>query len=431
MMNHRSTLMLAATLFVADLNAANWPEWRGAGRTGVAEEPALPTSWSAEANVRWKVALPGPGNSTPVIWEDRVFLTQAVEGEHQRLLMCLDKATGKLLWQKGTVYADPEKTHETNPQCSASPATDGERVVTWFGSAGVFCHDMEGKELWRRDLGKHEHNWGYASSPILHKDLAILHFGPGERAFMVALNKKTGETVWQMDIPQVDPEVRTDGFAGRKGGMIGSWSTPIVVKAGGREELVISLASRLLGLDPATGKELWSCDGLNPLVYTSPIYGEGTVVAMGGFRGTTIAVTPGGNGDVTKTHRKWMTPQTENRLGSGVIHDGHVYVLNMTGIAECLDLATGKSIWKERFRGRAAKNDSWSNLVLANGLLYGLNQSGETIVAKASPNFEIVSINSLTGDMTNSSLAVSDGLVFIRTHAHLWCVGSTTRTAAK
>ena len=215
--------------------------------------------WSATENVKWKSELPGPGNSTPIVWGNQVFITQAVEDEGKRLVICFDRTNGKKLWEKGTVFAEKEVSHETNPQCSSSPATDGERVIAWFGSAGVFCYDLQGKELWKRDLGKHEHEWGYAASPVIHGDLVFLNFGPGERSFLVALNKKTGEEVWRYDIEEKHYKERRDGFEKQDKGVTGTWSTPIIVKAEGREDLVMTVPDKMIGLDPKTGKEIWFC----------------------------------------------------------------------------------------------------------------------------------------------------------------------------
>jgi outer membrane protein assembly factor BamB len=253
--------------------------------------------------VKWKVPLPDRGNSTPIVWGSRVFVTQPLEKENRRTLLCLDRADGKLLWQSGVTYTDKEASHKTNPQCSASPVTDGERVIAFFGSAGLFAYDFNGKELWRRELGKHIHEWGNAASPVLHGDLCILNFGPGPNNFLLAVDKRTGKTVWKVATPDEHPAERTDGFKGQKKGVIGSWSTPILVKAGGRDELVMSYPNDLRAFNPQTGALLWKCDGLNPLIYTSPIFGDGVVVGMGGFYGTTIAAKTGGSGDVTATHR--------------------------------------------------------------------------------------------------------------------------------
>jgi outer membrane protein assembly factor BamB len=422
-----------ATFFLAAeiVTAANWPSWRGPDGTGVAPGEHPPLRWSAKENVRWKATLPDKGNSSPIVWDNKVFITQALEKESRRTVICFDKRNGKMLWQNGTIYKEPEESHPANPQCAASPVTDGERVVAFFGSAGIYCFDMDGKEIWHRDLGKHHHEWGYAASPIIHGDLCILNFGPGERQFMIALNKKTGKTIWEKEIPQSKPTKRTDGFAGReKGGMIGSWSTPLVAHVNGRDELIMSFCDRLGALEPKTGKELWTSEGLNPLVYASPLFGEGVAVGMGGFLGTTIAVKAGGQGDVTATHRLWQTPRTKNRLGSGVIYKGHIYILNSEGIAECLELTTGKNVWTERIKGSGSKSESWSSMILAGDHIYITNQGGDTFVLKASPQFEMLATNSIGDEMTNATTAISDDQVFIRTFTSLWCIGES-KTASR
>jgi outer membrane protein assembly factor BamB len=165
------------------------------------------------------------------------------------------------------------------------------------------------------------------------------------------------------------------------------------------------------------------CDGLNPLIYSSPIYGDGVIVAMGGFLGTLVAVKPGGNGNVTATHRLWKRERNRNQLGTGVIHEGYFYVLDTPGIAECLELNTGKLVWEKRVSGVGPQNESWSSMILSGDKIYILNQSGDTIVLRASPKFEIISVNSIGNELTNATLAVSDGEFFIRTHENLWCIG--------
>ena len=359
------------------------------------------------------------GNSTPIIWNDRVFITQAIEKEHRRTLMCFDRKQGTLLWQKGVTYREKETTHETNPQCSASPVTDGDRVVASFGSAGLYCYDMEGKELWRRDLGKQTHIWGNGSSPVIHGDLCYLNFGPGERTFLIALNKRTGETVWNHDEPGGDSGEKKDGQ--EKQIWNGSWSTPIFPSVNGREELILSYPGRVAAFDPKNGKEIWTCSGLNPLSYTSPLYSDGIVVAMGGFGGMALAVRADGEGDVTATKRLWHHPRTKQRIGSGVIAEEHIYILDDPGLAECIELKTGKVLW-ESPKGPATASDSWSSMVLAGNKIYVINKGGDTFVLKADPNFEVLATNSI-GEATLASLAPSDGQFFIRTYKALWCVG--------
>lgn len=412
-------LVLAVCLsgIIAPTEAAPWPAWRGASGTGVSEEKGLPEKWSATEGVKWRIPLPEPGNSTPVVWGDRVFLTQAI-GE-RRTLMCLQRGDGRLLWQAEVVTREKEPTHGTNPFCSASPVTDGERVIVSFASDGLFCYDFSGKELWRRtDLGRQIHIWGNGSSPVIHGDLCFLNFGPGETTYLLAVNKTTGQTVWKHD--------EATGYAaegGKEGTFIGSWTTPVIAKVEGAEQLLMSWPRRLAAYDPKTGKEIWTTAGLNPLVYTSPIHGEGLVVAMGGFGGSAVAVRAGGQGDITASRRVWHHPRSPQRIGSGVVHEGHIYIHNDPGTAMCIDLKTGVPVWTERLQGAAKTGQNWSSVMLADGKCYTISQGGDCFVFKASPKFELLSVNSL-GERSNSSIVPSDGELFIRTHRALYCIGA-------
>ncbi len=412
-------LSLATTLM-----GANWPSWRGPNGDGSSPEKSVPLHWSATENVLWKIELPEPGDSSPVVWGDKIFLTQSFEKEGGRTVMCYHRRDGKLLWKQGTTWTQREQRYGKNPHCAASPVTDGERVIAFFGSAGLFCWDMNGQELWRRDLGAQSHEWSYAASPLIHGDMCVLYFGPGPNARLLGLDKRSGKTVWEFKEPALEPRPRTDGFKGsERGGVVGTFTTPIIVRAGQRDELIQTFPQFVRAFDPRTGGALWHCDGLNELVYCSPVAGEGVVVAMGGFFGTSLAVKLGGSGDVTATHRLWQAVRTKNRLGTGVISGGHAYILNTEGIAECLNLQTGESLWQERVKGTGKKGDSWSSMVLVDGHILCLNQSSETIALKASPKFELVRVNALDGDLANSSHAVSDGSLYIRTHKHLWRIG--------
>ena len=410
--------------------AANWPAWRGDvdGSGIVAGNDRLPVQWSQTENVRWRVPLPERGNSTPVVWGDHVFVTQPLEKEHRRTLMCFHRADGRLLWQSGVTDDRPEKTHASNPYCSASPAADGERVIVTFGSAGVLCCDFKGKEIWRRNFGDLDHIWGYSSSPLIYGDLCILYHGPGSKSSLLALDKKTGETVWEFQEPAWETADRTDGFKGKSDGVVGSFSTPIIIKAGGRDELVMSFPQQLRSFAPKTGKELWQCDGLNPLVYTSPIYGNGVVVAMGGFNGNTIAVKAGGQGNVTATHRLWQHVRGKGGIGSGVIKGDYIYFPE-GAVSACLELKTGKTVWEERLKAPGAKSNSWSSMLLAGDKIYLPNQSGDVMVIEASPTFKQIAVNSVK-EPTNSSLVVSKGDIFFRTDHSLWCFNETKTTAS-
>jgi outer membrane protein assembly factor BamB len=469
MKHHLTLLFVSLTILTAA--AGNWPSWRGPTMTGVASEQDLPQRWSKTENVRWRIELPGPGNSSPIVWGGRVFVSQAVQKENRRTLMCFDRTTGKRLWQSGVTYADPEPTSENNPYCSGSPATDGERVYVCFGSAGVYAYDFDGKETWQRNLGKLNNAFGSAVSPILAGDLCILSFGPDAKARVIAFNKKTGETAWEVEPPKPDetelqasgpggpggpgggpggpgrgpgdrgglgpggpegpgdgrgPGGRGPGGPGGRGGVDpargSSWSTPIVINAGGREEVVLSTACRLTAYDPASGKQLWMSKGLGASIYTSPVWGEGKVFAMtsGPGGGAAIAVKPGGSGDVTESHRVWRLDRLKSAIGSGVIHEGHLFLIGSDGIALCLDMTNGKTIWEERLRGSGARGSSWSSMLLADGRIYVPNQSGDVFVLRASPKFEVIATNSVD-ESTNASLAAASGDLFLRTDRSLWC----------
>ena len=219
-MKNRMIPCLGGAFFLATLAAAagHWPAWRGPEGTGVTSDRGLVLSWATNENVRWRVALPGPGNSSPIVWGNRVFVTQSVRSENRRTVMCFARTDGKLLWQSGLTYTDQEPSQESNPYCSGSPVTDGERVYVCFGSAGVCAYDFEGKETWRRDLGKLSHRFGNAVSPVLAGDLCILHYGPDEKARLIALDKATGRTVWEAEPPKPEPsELQQDGPGGRGG----------------------------------------------------------------------------------------------------------------------------------------------------------------------------------------------------------------------
>lgn len=408
-------VIVAAGFLSHPCTAANWPSWRGPTHDGVTEETDLPLKWSTTENVKWKIALPERGNSTPVVWGDKLFLTQAV-GE-KRLLLCYDKKTGKQLWEAGTTWSKPELTHATNPYCSASPATDGERIIVFFGSAGVYCYDMEGKELWKRtDLGEQKHIWGYGSSPVLAGDRVFLNFGPGETTTLFCFHKDTGKTLWEHD----EPGGNSGEGSGKK--WLGYWGDPLLQNAGGRRELFMTYPGRLCAFDPATGQELWTCEGLTPLIYTTPLFADGIVYAACSYGGAAMAVKAGGNGNVTTSHRIWHLPKVPQRIGSGVVYQGHYYILLDGGIAECRDLATGQVVYQERLKGPGPTGQNWSSVVRSGDKLYAVNQGGDAFVWAASPKFEVLATNSL-GEKVIGSIAVSEGLLFIRGYQHLWCIG--------
>lgn len=404
--------MVLALSGVLAARADNWPGWRGP--TGMGHAPAAdpPLTWRPAENVRWKAPLPDRGNASPVVWGAHIFLTQAVNNGARRGILCIDRQTGKQRWATYIDFADKEPTHGTNPFGSATCATDGERVIASLGSAGLLCLDFAGKELWRKDTGPQVHIWGNASSPVIHGDLVFLWVGPGERQVLVALDKKTGDEVWRHEEP--------GGQSGLEKGdrWVGSWSTPVIARIGGTEQLVLSVPKQVKGFDPKTGKELWHCDGLTDLVYTSPVVSkDGIVVAMSGYGGAALAVQAGGTGDITKD-RLWHHPRNPQRIGSPVIVGDHVYLVNEPGQASCFELKTGKDVWKqERLIG-----STWGSLVHAGDRLYVTSRDGETAVLKADPKkMDVLARNKLP-DQVYGSIATVDGELFIRGYKNLWCI---------
>jgi outer membrane protein assembly factor BamB len=418
-MKARIVSAILAFVVCSTTRADNWPAWRGPTGQGFCAEKNVPLTWSDKQNVKWKIKLVDQGNSTPVVWGDKIFLTQANKGGSERSLLCFARADGKLLWQKTVAYSQQEANWDQDWYTNASPAVDGERVVVSFASAGMYCYDFKGNELWKRtDLGNWNHGFGSGASPVLYENLVILWVGPnaGKKArnFLLAVDKKTGTTVWEHDEKH------------------GSWSTPLITKIDGRDQLLLgqsgdvkdspeSQGGYLKGFDPKTGKELWRCQGLSSYQYSSPLYGNGVAVQMSGFHGSAMAVKLGGSNDITKD-RLWLHAQRHNqRVGSGMIVGDHVYMVDDNGAPHCYELKTGEDRWKDE--KRPGTGSTWGSMVHAEGRLYVLMRNGETLVFAANPKFELLATNSLGGgEQTNSSLAISNGDIFIRTFKHLWCI---------
>lgn len=427
------TTLLSAGFLSTSLFAENWPQWRGPHGSGMSGESKLPTTWSRDANVKWSVPLPEPGNSSPVVWGDKVFLTQPEKDANKRKLICFSLLNGQALWQKDVTYSEEEATHRTNHYCSPSPVTDGERVIVWFGSAGLVCYDMDGNEQWKRELGTVEHMWGYGTSPIIYGDICILNFGPGNHEQLIGIDKATGEDRWKVEPIGLKKELalsgnENDGNAKSKGDeplsemLRGSWGTPVLVNTGSRDELIVGHPRRVSGYEPTTGKLLWTCGGYAPLVYISPMVHDKTVIALGGYFGASLAVPAGGKGDVSES-RLWHKNRDGTWLGSGVTYNGHAYVYDMGGIATCLNVETGEQAWKKRMNGSGGKSSTWGSMTMtADGTAYQLMQNGDTFVFKASPDgYQQISRNDL-GEESNSTIVISNGHILIRTFETLWCI---------
>jgi outer membrane protein assembly factor BamB len=300
-------------------------------------------------------------------------------------------------------------THKTNPYCSPTPASDGKRVVIWHGTAGLFCYDLDGKEIWRRDdLGEFVHGWGYAASPIIYRDQVIQNCAPGKKTFLAAFDLATGRDLWRTEEPD----------AGRSRG---TWSTPIVVRLDGRDQVVCFQPSRVVSYRPDTGAIEWFCNLENKkgaLAYSSAIISGDICFAQGGFSGGGMAFKLGGAGDISE-NQLWHKPTNPQSIGTGVIIDGYLYIPDAgPSTIRCIKVATGEEIWQER------AGTYWGSIVLADGRAYVTDQSGSTLVFKPNPEkLDVVAKNNL-GEHCNATPAISNGQIFIRTFENLWCVES-------
>jgi len=404
---------VAFALGATALRAGDWSAFRGPNGDGIALEKNAPLQWGPGENIKWKAPLPDKGNSSPIVSRGKVFLTCATEEGKKRGLYCYDRQSGKLLWSQIVPYAAPDPTHATNPYCGSSPAADGQHIVAWHGSAGLYCYDYDGKKLWSRDLGVFKHIWGYGSSPVFLGEKIIMNCGPGERTFVIAIAVQDGKTIWQKDEP--------GGASGEKGDSewLGSWSTPLVAKVEGRDQILVSLPYHVNAYDPADGVILWSCDGLDKLVYTSPVVSNGIAISMGGYHGPAIGFKAGGKGNITDAGRLWhATSKNPQRIGTGIVVGKHLYMANEQFIAQCIDIATGKDLWQTRM----PEGVIWASPVLVGDRIYVTNQNGTTIVFRPNPEkFELLAENKLN-ERSNSTLAVSDGELFLRTFEHLYCI---------
>jgi outer membrane protein assembly factor BamB len=420
MKSRRSVLallgMLAGTLPLA---AGNWPEWRGEGGNGVLKDGGFPLTWAPDKHVLWKAPLPAPGNSSPVVHGNHVFVSCANAKGDERMLLAFDRTTGELLWKRSVPFSEDDPTHPTNPWCAASPATDGTSVFVWNGSAGATAYDFEGNERWHRDLGKFVHQWGHASSPRLYKDTVILFGGPGPRVVLAALDKLSGKSVWEKEFNEVasPPEE-----------LHGSFVTPFLWVNGPRAELLIPLPGYIASFDPDNGEELWRCEGLGSLTYTDAMVGENAILAFSGYRGPSIGLrkpSPDETGNLTTTHLLWKNEAILQRVGSGVIVGDRFYLCGRNGELQCGDVGNGEILWTHPLREQA-----WSAISLADRKLYLTDQAARTLIFEPADTFKLIHENLMNpGERSNSTLAFSDGQLFLRTYDYLYAIAAPTDAA--
>lgn len=382
-----------------------WPRWRGPSGQGFVAPGKYANTWSATTNVKWRVTLPGRGNSSPIVWGDRIYLTTAQQGGARLSLVALNRAEGRLLWETVVPQDAVEHVHQKNGHASATPVTDGRMIYASFGRHGLVAFDLTGNIIWQHKFGAIENYHGPAGSPVLYKDRLFLyqdHRGSsGQRAFVAAFDAKTGKKLWETP--------RTENVG---------WGTPVVISAGGRDELVINSQRRVAAYDPATGRELWTVRGMTFEVIPTPVVGEGLVFASSGRAGPTLAIRPGGNGDVTTTHVAWNTPKGSPFVPSPLVHDGLLYLINdMQSILTVYEARTGALVYQGRL-GVAQREGFSASPVLVNGEVFFTNDEGETFVVKAGREFRLMHTNSL-GERTLASPALVDGIWYWRTATSL------------
>jgi len=413
------------------LLGADWTTWRGPKMDGTTDESQVPVSWDHEKNVAWKVALPGPGNSSPIVVNDQVLITQSENNGKTRSLFSFSTQDGKQRWKFTVTVDNPEPTHPTNPHCGGSPASDGKQVVAILGATGVVCCDLEGRLLWKKELGSPQHLFGQGASPIIYQDVCNLYYGPGKEQFFIGLSLADGTELWRIKIPQSDAPNPFDQPGGPQlppGSTLrdpyGTWATPIVREVEGQTaEVLLSLPKSLLAVSPRDGKTVWECAGNGDQVLPSPIANQEYVACLGG---SAFVVKPQGNGDQL-ANRLWHTENDNQRIGTGLIYNGKIYVSTIQGVLECLSLQTGDRIWHRRLSRSSSGGTTWSSLVRAGSKIYGIDQSGTTHVYGLEPEFLEISSNPL-GEPTNASPAIAGGRIFIRTDLHLWCISEGRST---
>ncbi len=411
-------ILTGVLLCAGALRADDWPAFRGPAGNGISSETKAPTTWAPDKNIKWKVALPQKGNGSPIVSNGRVFIAGSEDAEGKlRALTCFDRKDGKQLWMKTVNFGKSVVKHDTNTHSPSTPASDGKSVVVWHGSAGLHCYDFEGKALWSRDLGEFDHIWGEGTSPVIHDGKVFLNSGPDKkRCFMGAYKLATGETLWQTEEPFDDK-----GDPKAKEALYGSWTTPVIATVGGKTQLICAMPSRLVAYSPDDGKILWYCEGFRfkegDLAYASPVIAGDICVSLAGYNGPAIGVRLGGSGDVTATHQAWKNASQQSIIGSGVVVDGYLYLPLDSGRIDCMDPKTGKRVWRE-----SAKGGMWGSIVVAAGRAYVSDKKGNTVVFKPNPEkLEILSVNSL-GEESNSTPAISNGEIFIRTLKGLYCI---------
>ena len=406
------------------LLAANWPGWRGPSGDGTSPEKDIPLKWSSTENIAWKAAIPGKGHSSPVVWGDRVFLTSCLPEKEQRILLCLDRHTGKIIWTKVVLNPPLETIHPLNSRASGTPATDGQHVFVAFmmaddrkipapnvgtprmitpGKIISAAYDMEGKQKWKITVGDFVSAHGFNTCPVLFEELVIINGDHDGDAYLVALDRKTGKERWRT----------------RRENKTRSYVTPIIREIDGRTQMILSGSLCVASYDPRNGKRHWILDGPTEQFVASVVYnGEYVFVTSGYPERHIVAIRPDGRGNVTDNPVAWRTNRGAAYVPSPIIVGPYLLVVADSGIASCFDAKTGKRHWMERLPGGHSPST-----VSADGLVYFTSDRGVKTIVRPGKTFKVIEQNEL-GEQISASPAISQGQYFLRTHQHLYCIGA-------
>jgi outer membrane protein assembly factor BamB len=385
--------------------AKYWSRWRGPSGQGIAAGSGYPDTWSATENVLWKAPVPGGGNSSPIVWGDRIFVTTAYQGGRRLSLLAYRRSDGSKLFESFVPDGRSQSAHFKNGHASSTAVTDGERVYVYFGPRGLFAFDLNGKVVWQQDLGMTDAYHGTAGSPLLYKDRIILYQDQYRNSFIAAFDAKTGRQLW-----------RTNRNAG-----VG-WGTPVAITAGDHDEIIVNGEREVYAYDPASGRELWRCGGTTFEVIPTPVAGYGMVFCSSGRAGPTLAIRPGGRGDVTNTHVAWTSPKGSPFVPSPILYGAYLYMVNdMASIVTSIEATSGKVMFQGRL-GVAQREGFSASPVAVDGKVFFTNDDGETFVLRAGPKFELLHVNKI-GETTLASPALVDGRWYIRTDRYLYAIG--------
>lgn len=414
-----SLFLLAPVLFADPVPTVNgeWPRWRGPFNSGVARG-AAPVEWSDTENVAWKVDVPGLGHSSPVIWGDKLFITTAVrttsssqmEVEHRFLLLCYDRATGKLLWEKEATRATPhEGYHNTyGSYASNSPVTDGERVIVFFGSRGVYSYDLEGNLEWSKDFPPMTMRgaFGEGTAPTLHENTLLLNFDHEGDSFILALDKRNGEQIWRHDRP----------------GEVSNWAQPLVIEFEGRTQAIVAAVGKVRSYDLATGEVIWEAAGLGLNTIPAPVALDDMVIVMSGFRDPNLlAIRLGGEGDLTGTDRiVWTNTRANSYTPSPVLHEGIIYFITDNGFISAFDAKQGNAHYHQI---RLPKPYQFkASPVAADGKLYLSTENGDVVVLEMGPEYKVLATNTMPDQIFIATPAIADGKIYLRSQSTLYCI---------